>query len=72
MDIFRFPHQQQPNSPFQFLQQESTSDDSKAKYLIAKYGDSILRLQNDDLNRFLKFYIRPALAERMKQYINNG
>lgn len=49
-----------------------TSDDSKAKYLIAKYGDSILRLQNDDLNRFLKFYIRPALAERMKQYINNG
>lgn len=48
------------------------SDDDKSKYLIAKYGGPILRLPNDDFTRFLRFYIRPALAERMKEYIKNG
>lgn len=48
------------------------SDDDKSKYLIAKYGGPILRLPNEDLTRFLRFYIRPALAERMKEYIKNG
>lgn len=48
------------------------SDDDKSKYLIAKYGGPILRLPNEDFTRFLRFYIRPALIERMKDYIKNG
>lgn len=47
------------------------SNDEKAKYLIAKYGSPILRVDNEDFNRFLRFYIRPALAERMKDYLQN-
>lgn len=47
------------------------SDDGKSKYLIAKYGEPIFRLSNEDLSRFLNA-IRPALAERMKEYIKNG
>lgn len=47
------------------------SNDEKAKYLIAKYGSPILRVYNEDFNRFLRFYIRPALAERMKDYLQN-
>lgn len=48
-----------------------SSNDEKAKYLIAKYGSPILRVDNEDFNRFLRFYIRPALAERMKDYLQN-
>lgn len=47
------------------------SNDEKAKYLIAKYGSPILRVDNENFNRFLRFYIRPALAERMKDYLQN-
>lgn len=47
------------------------SNDEKAKYLIAKYGSPILRVDNENFNRFLWFYIRPALAERMKDYLQN-
>ena len=47
------------------------SNDEKAKYLIAKYGSPILRVDNEDFNRYLRFYIRPALAERMKEYLQN-
>lgn len=47
------------------------SNDGKSKYLIAKYGEPILRLPNEDFTRFLNYYIRPALAERMKNYLNN-
>lgn len=48
------------------------SNDEKAKYLLAKYGNAIFRLQNEDISRFLRIYIRPVLAERMKEYIENG
>ena len=48
------------------------SNDEKAKYLIAKYGEPILRLDDRDFTRFLRYYIRPALAERLKEYIENG
>lgn len=47
------------------------SNDEKSKYLIAKYGGPILRIYNEDLTRFLRYYIRPALTERMKEYIQN-
>lgn len=49
-----------------------TSNDEKAKYLVAKYGNAIFRIQNEDLSRFLKYFIRPALANRMKEYLKNG
>lgn len=48
------------------------SNDDKAKYLIARYGGAILRIQNEDFTKFLRFYIRPVLAEKMKDYIKNG
>lgn len=47
------------------------SNDNKAKYLLANYGDAILRLPDEDLTRLLKL-IRPALAYKMKEYLKNG
>lgn len=48
------------------------SNDEKAKYLLAKYGDAILRLPNESFTKFLRAYIRPVLAYRMKNYLENG
>lgn len=48
------------------------SNDDKSKYLLAKYGNAIFRLPNEDFTRFLRFYIRPALTYRMKEYLENG
>lgn len=48
------------------------SSDEKVKYLIAKYGGPILRLDDRDFTRFLRYYIRPVLAERLKEYIKHG
>lgn len=47
------------------------SNDEKVKYLVARYGQAILRLSNEDLNRFLRLYIRPTLAQKMKNYLQN-
>ena len=48
------------------------STDEKSIFLIAKYGEQILRISNEDFNYFLRNYIRPALAEKMKEYIIQG
>lgn len=48
------------------------SSDEKVKYLFNRYGKSILRLSDSDLTNFLNIYIRPALARKMKEYLENG
>lgn len=47
------------------------SKDEKVKYLVSRYGQAILRLSNEDLNRLLRMYVRPALTEKMKNYLQN-
>ena len=66
-DFYSSLHVEFDNDGFRIV-----SNDDKAKYLIAKYGKAILRLSDDDLTRFLRLYIRPALTYRMKQYLKNG
>lgn len=48
------------------------SNDEKVKYLVDRYGQAILRLSNYELKNLLRDYIRPALVERMKTYLQNG
>lgn len=48
------------------------SNDEKAKFLLAKYGEQILRISNGDFNYFIREYIRPILMKRLKEYIENG
>lgn len=43
------------------------SRDIKAKYLIPRYGDAILRLSDEHLNFLLRQYIRPELVKRLKE-----
>lgn len=45
--------------------------DFKAKYLIPKYGDTIMRLSDDNLKRLLHEYIRPELVKRLKEKLIN-
>lgn len=45
--------------------------DFKAKFLIPKYGDTILRLSDDNLKRLLHEYIRPELVKRLKERLVN-
>lgn len=48
------------------------SNDEKAKYLIARYGKAILRIDDEDFTRFIRFVIRPILKEKLKEKIING
>ena len=48
------------------------SADEKSKYLIAKYGGPILRIDNEDFTRYIRYYVRPILAEKMKEYIESN
>lgn len=48
------------------------SDDKKADELLEKYGEPILRLMNSSITEIIRVYLRPALTERMKNYIKNG
>lgn len=43
-----------------------TAADKKLKALEAKYGEAIFRLTNENLTYLLRNYVRPALAERLK------
>lgn len=49
-----------------------TSTDDKAQYLLSRYGKTIFRLTNENLNILLREYIRPSLIEKMKEYIKHG
>lgn len=49
-----------------------TSTDDKAKYLLDRYGKTIFRLSNENLNILLRDYIRPELYSKLKEYIKNG
>lgn len=49
-----------------------TSTDDKAKFLLAKYGTSIFRLTDENLSILLREYIRPELAEKLKNRMTNG
>lgn len=49
-----------------------TSTDDKAKYLLDRYGKTIFRLSNENLNILLRDYIRPELYSKLKDYIKNG
>ena len=48
-----------------------TSTDDKAKYLLAKYGKTIFRLTNENFSELLRNYIRPSLAEKIKERLLN-
>ena len=45
--------------------------DFKAKYLIPKYGETILRLSDENLKILLHEYIRPKLVQRLKERLIN-
>ena len=47
------------------------SNDRKASFLLIRYGEQVLRVSNEDFTYFIREYIRPALAKRMKEYIQN-
>lgn len=47
------------------------SNDEKVKYLIAKYGEAILRIDNEDFTRFIRFVVRPELQEKLKEKLLN-
>lgn len=49
-----------------------TSDDYKTPYLVKRYGTSIFRLTDENLNELMHKYIRPHLAKKLKSYIKNG
>lgn len=49
-----------------------TSTDDKAKYLLSRYGKTIFRLTNENLNTLLNQYIRPELSEKLKKKLLNG
>lgn len=49
-----------------------TSTDDKAEYLLKRYGKTIFRLTNENLNILIREYIRPELHERLKRYIKSG
>lgn len=49
-----------------------TSTDEIAGILLKKYGNTILRLSNDNLNILLREHIRPSLEQKLKNYILNG
>jgi len=49
-----------------------TSTDDKAKYLLARYGKTIFRVTNENLNELLNDYIRPSLKEKLKERLLNG
>lgn len=46
--------------------------DIKARYLIPRYGEAILRLSDANLKIFLNEVVRPELAERLKERLTNG
>lgn len=43
--------------------------DPKTAALIEKYGPTIFRLTNENLNQLIRNYIRPILAERLKEQL---
>lgn len=49
-----------------------TSDDDKAKYLLDRYGKTIFRLSNENLNTLLREYVRPSLMDKLKNYIEGN
>ncbi len=49
----------------------SLTDNVKSGFLRKKYGDEILRLTNEDLNIVIRQYIRPALEEKLKAYLQS-
>lgn len=46
------------------------SDSQYSTYLLAKYGEEVLRLTNEHLTELLKQYIRPNLTKKLKEYLN--
>lgn len=50
----------------------ASSNPDLSSILIAKYGAPILRLSDENLTRLLREHIRPSLAEKLKNYIQNG
>lgn len=45
--------------------------DIKARYLIPRYGEAVLRLSEANLKIFLNTIVRPELAERLKERLTN-
>lgn len=46
-----------------------TASDYKTEFLTDKYGESIFRLTNENLNRILKSHIRKELVKRIKKAV---
>ena len=46
------------------------SDESKAQFLLKKYGPDVLRLMNENLNEVIRQYIRPSLTKKLKEYLH--
>lgn len=44
-----------------------TSSDDKAKYLLGRYGTTIFRLTDENLTKLIRNYIRPDLANKLKE-----
>lgn len=42
------------------------------KYLKSKYGTTIFRLSDENLSKLLNKYIKPSLARKLKNYLQNG
>jgi len=50
----------------------ASSNQELSAILRKRYGDSILRLSNENLKELLWTNIRPSLAIKMKNYVQNG
>lgn len=48
------------------------SNDFKSPYLLEKYGPTIFMLTDENLKTLIHKYIRPALAVKLKKYLQNG
>lgn len=48
------------------------SNDFKSPYLLKKYGQTIFKLTDENLETLIHKYIRPALAVKLKKYLQNG
>lgn len=48
------------------------SSDEKSKYLLKRYGDTILRITDENLKKLLREYIEPGLKQKLKEKIIYG
>ena len=48
------------------------SNDFKSPYLLKKYGPTIFKLTDENLETLIRKYIKPTLAVKLKEYLQNG